>query len=85
MQLVVKAYLLREVGDFPRVHSLADLLEAAGNPCLDKLSRDEWYVVDILDDAYTGSRYFIRWYGEREYRAAKRFAEEVFRCLGTDT
>ena len=79
---MLKAYLLREIGDFPRVHSLADLLEAAGNPCLDRLSREQWYVIDILDDAYTGSRYFIRRYGEREYRAARRFVEEVFRCLG---
>ena len=40
------------------------------------------YVIDIPDDAYTSSGYFVRRYGEKEYTAAKRFVEEVFRCTG---
>ncbi len=82
-QLAIKAYMLRELGDFPRVHSLHDLIEASGSRCLERLRDEYWYVIDILDDAYTGSRYFIRRYGRREYEAAKRFVEEVFRCTGT--
>ena len=81
-QLAVKAYMLRELGSFPRIHSLHELVEASGNQCLKDLVDRMWYVVDILVDAYTGSRYFIRSYGDREYRAAREFVEEVFRCTG---
>lgn len=81
-QLAIKAYMLRELGSFPRVHSLYELIEASGNECLMRLADRLWYVVDILIDAYTGSRYFIRRYGEKEYRAAREFVEEVFRCTG---
>ena len=81
-QLAIKAYLLRGVGDFPRVRSLYDLVEVSGNECLGRLAEEYWYVIDILDDAYTGSRYFVRRYREKEYTAAKRFVEEVFRCTG---
>ena len=82
VQPAVKAYLLRELGDFPRTHSLHDLIEVSGSDCLQRLAEEYWYVVDILEDAYTGSRYFIRRYGRREYEAAKRFVEEVFQCIG---
>ncbi|MCE4613473.1 MAG: HEPN domain-containing protein [Desulfurococcales archaeon] len=81
-QLAIKAYLLRELGDFPRIHSLRDLVEISGSECLKELAEERWYVIDILDDAYTGSRYFVRRYGEREYRAARQFVERVFQCIG---
>jgi len=81
-QLAIKAYMLREIGSFPRVHSLHELIEASGNECLKRLADEQWYIVDILVDAYTGSRCSTRSYGEKEYRAAKRFVEEVLRCTG---
>jgi len=62
--------------------ALYDLVEVSGNECLGRLAEEYWYVIDILDDAYTGSRYFVRRYREKEYTAAKRFVEEVFRCTG---
>ncbi|MEB3778777.1 MAG: HEPN domain-containing protein [Desulfurococcales archaeon] len=82
VQLAIKVYLLRELGDFPRIRSLYDLIEVAGNECLKGLAEEQWYVIDILDDAYTGSRYFIRRYGEKEYKAARQFVERVFQCTG---
>lgn len=82
-QLAIKAYMLRELGSFPRTHSLQELIEASGDECLARLAERLWYVVDILVDAYTGARYFIRDYGEREYRAAREFVEGVFKCTGT--
>ena len=81
-RLAVKVYLLRELGDFPKIHGLRDLARMSGNECLNKLVEDKWYIVDILDDAYTGSRYFIRSYGAKEYEGARRFVEEVMRCTG---
>lgn len=81
-QPAVKTYLLKELGDFPRIHGLRDLARMSGNKCLNKLVEDKWYIVDMLEDAYTGSRYFLRSYGAREYDEARRFVEEVLRCTG---
>lgn len=83
VQLAVKAYLLKAVGDFPRTHSLRDLIEITENQCLKQLADEKWYVVDILEDAYIGSRYFIRRYGDKECSEAKKFVEEVFKCIST--
>ena len=47
-----------------------------------ELAERQWYIVDILDDAYTGARYFIRRYGEKEYKAARQFVEKVLQCTG---
>lgn len=82
VQLALKAYLLRTIGDFPRTHSIKDLVELSGNGCLKNLSNEKWYIIDILEDAYTGARYFLRSYGEKEYVEAKRFVEGVFQCIG---
>ncbi|WP_188595929.1 HEPN domain-containing protein [Thermocladium modestius] len=81
MQLSLKAYLLREKGDFPRTHGLHDLIELSGNDCVKKLAEEKWYIIDILEDAYIGSRYLVRRYGRREYIEALRFVEEVIKCL----
>ncbi len=34
----MKAYLLREVGDYPRIHSLWDLMQLTDNECLRRLA-----------------------------------------------
>jgi len=80
-QLALKAYLLKTFGDFPRTYSLMDLIELSENSCLKRLAEDMWYIIDILEDAYTGARYFIRRYGEKEYREATKFVQEVFKCI----
>jgi len=82
VQLALKAYLLKVFGDFPRVHSIKDLVDLTENECLRRVSEEMWYVINILEDAYIGGRYFIRRYGEREYSEAVKYVEEVFRCIG---
>jgi HEPN domain-containing protein len=82
VRLALKAYLLKTMGDFPRTHSIKDLVELSGNSCLTRLSNEKWYILDILEDAYTGARYFVRSYGEKEYVEAKNFVEGVFQCIG---
>lgn len=82
-QLALKAYLLKAYGDFPKVHLIRDLIEVSGDECLRRLADELWFVVDILEDAYIGARYLIRWYDEREYREALRFVEGVFKCIDT--
>ncbi len=46
-----------------------------------QLVDEKWYVVDIFEDAYIGSRYFIRSYGGRECSEAKKFLEDVSKCI----
>lgn len=82
VQIALKAYLLKTFGDFPKVHSLKDLIDLSENNCLKKLAEDLWYIIDILEDAYIGARYLNRRYGEKEYREALRFVQEVFKCIG---
>lgn len=82
VQLALKAYLLKTLADLPKVHSLKELVELCENECLMRLADEEWYVVDTLEDAYIGGRYFIRRYGRKEYEASRKFVEGVFRCLG---
>jgi HEPN domain-containing protein len=81
LQLGVKAYLLREKGDFPRIHDLSELIELSDNYCLKRLGENRWYVVSILSDAYIGSRYLPRKYSEREYRSARKFVEDALKCV----
>jgi len=82
VQLALKAYLLKVFGDFPKIHSLKDLIDLSENNCLKKLAEDLWYIIDILEDAYIGARYLIRRYGEKEYRESLKFVQEVFKCIG---
>jgi len=82
VQLILKAYLLKVFGDFPKTHSIKDLIDLSENECLKRLADELWFVIDILEDAYISARYFIRRYGEREYREALKFVEGVFKCIG---
>jgi len=84
-QLALKAYLFKAFGDFPRTHSVRELIEVSDNECLKELAAEKWFVVDILEDAYIGARYFIRRYGEKEFIEAKNFVEGLFRCVGTSS
>ena len=80
-QLALKAYLFKVFGDFPRTHSIRELIEVSDNECLKGLATEKWFVVDILEDAYIGARYFIRRYGEKEFVEAKNFVERLFKCI----
>ncbi|MCC6052619.1 MAG: HEPN domain-containing protein [Desulfurococcaceae archaeon] len=82
VQLALKAHLLKTLGDYPRIHSIKDLVELCENECLRRLVDEYWYVIDILEDAYIGGRYLIRRYSIREFNAARKFVEEVFKCTG---
>ena len=82
VQLILKVYLLKVFGDFPKTYSIKDLIDLSENECLKRLADELWFIIDILEDAYISARYFIRRYGEREYREALKFVEGVFRCIG---
>jgi len=81
-QLALKAYLLKIYGDSPKIYSIRDLVDLCENGCVKRVADEMWYVINILEDAYIGARYFIRRYGVREYSEAVRFVQEVFKCIG---
>ncbi|MBB5254767.1 HEPN domain-containing protein [Sulfurisphaera ohwakuensis] len=81
LQLGLKAYLLKNKGDFPRTHSLRDLIDLTDNECLKRVIQRKWYIISLLTDAYVGSRYLLRNYTEKEYKASKKFVEEALKCL----
>jgi len=82
VQLALKAYLLKVFGDFPKTHSIKDLIDLSENECLKRLADELWFVIDILEDAYIAARYFFRRYDEKEWREALKFVEGVFKCIG---
>lgn len=81
LQLGLKAYLLKNKGDFPKTHDLNVLINSTCNECLKKLAKSKWYVISILIDAYIGSGYLLRDYTENEYRNSRRFVMEALKCL----
>ncbi|MDI9619595.1 MAG: HEPN domain-containing protein [Candidatus Nezhaarchaeota archaeon] len=81
VQLALKASLFKSIGDFPRTHSIWELIEVSNDERLKRLADEKWFVIDILEDAYIGARYFIRRYTEKEYVEAKKFVDEVFKCI----
>jgi len=81
VQLLLKAYLLKNFGDFPKTHDLFILFEQIREKKVKKLVEEKWYIVEILIDAYISSRYFAREYREKELTEAINFAEELIKCL----
>lgn len=81
-QLALKAYLFKTLGDFPRTHSIRELVDVSDNECLKELAEEKWFVIDILEDAYISARYFIREYREKEFVEAKNFVKGIFKCVG---
>jgi len=81
IQLLLKAYLLKNFGDFPKTHDLFILFEQIKEEKVKKLVEEKWYIIEILIDAYISSRYFAREYREKELVEAINFAEELIKCL----
>jgi Uncharacterized conserved protein related to C-terminal domain of eukaryotic chaperone, SACSIN len=81
LQLGIKAYLLKEKGDFPRIHDLSELINLTNCECLITLQRNRWYILHILEDAYIGSRYLLRKYDKKVYRSARNFVREALKCM----
>jgi len=84
MQLYIKFILAKELGYFPRVHSLTKLFHELGK--LDE-SFKEFYeereiVLKDIEDAYILSRYFPRAYSQREVEEMMETLEEFKRRFG---
>ena len=80
-QLVLKAYLLRYVGDYPRTHDLrrlaGELLKAKSSNELKKFLKERRISLIALEDAYLASRYFSRSYAKEDAEKLLEVAEEL--------
>jgi HEPN domain-containing protein len=76
LQLCLKYKIYERYGDFPKTHSLKLLLaEVGGQIPLDPV------VIDLLEDAYIGSRYLPVRYSQESARRAYREVEGALRAL----
>lgn len=73
LQLCLKIY--EKYGDFPKTHSLRLLLSEIGQVEADPV------VVDLLEDAYIGSRYLPVRYSKESAQRAYGEVEKVLRSL----
>ncbi len=78
LQLYLKYILANRVGDFPKTHGLVRLLEALtsvlGERVIAFLSENR-IMVDLLTEAYVGSRYLDVEYGRETAEEALKFLE----------
>lgn len=88
LQLFLKSRLLLHGVDYPRTHDLRRLLEILASvssedePRIRRLLRERALELSFLEDAYISSCYFLREFGEEEYRRVRAVVEEVMGLLG---
>ncbi|MHB1812215.1 MAG: HEPN domain-containing protein [Thermoplasmataceae archaeon] len=75
LELTLKSILLSSAGDYPRSHSLRDLLklafESSGGNCGEKayfLLNQYSFQLNMLEDAYSTSRYFQKSFDEDDVK-----------------
>jgi len=70
VQLFLKYFLARKVGDFPKTHNLKELFLEAGKDCPKLLELAEGHSSDLhsLTLAYIASRYLPASYGKEEVK-----------------
>ncbi|MDK2464512.1 MAG: HEPN domain-containing protein [Candidatus Korarchaeota archaeon] len=83
LQLYLKYALLKQLGDFPKTHGLIRLFEALSSVVGDRAVRflsENRVVLDLLAEAYVGSRYLDVEYGRETAEEAlsllERFKDE---------
>ncbi len=78
LQLYLKYILANKVGDFPKTHGLVRLIEALssvlGERVIAFLSENR-IMVDLLTEAYVGSKYLDVEYGRETAEEALKFLE----------
>lgn len=81
LQLYLKSLLLELIGDYPRTHSIRQLLGEL-NRILKLHELEEFIAVNrarllALEDAYLMSRYYIREYGKEDAEDMVKLVEEL--------
>ena len=84
LELTLKSILLKSAGDYPRTHSLRDLLklahESSGETCGEKtylLLNQYSFQLNMLEDAYSTSRYFQKSFDEEDVKKLYEITEVI--------
>ena len=84
LELTLRAILLESAGDYPRTHALKSLLRIIIETCGTKCSQSaksllEKYTFELnmLEDAYTTSRYFDKTFDEDEVKKLNSVTELI--------
>ena len=90
LQLYLKYFLYRRLGDFPKTHPLLrlirDVTRVYGSKELERFYGENLEALYLLEEAYITSRYVPREYGKEIAERILKFAEkalEVLKCLET--
>jgi HEPN domain-containing protein len=86
LQLYLKYTLLVKLRDFPRVHSLRDLLRAVGRAYdkeneFRKVIDDNVHVLADLEEAYLTSRYLPVEFSKKQVEGLGKFADKIIERL----
>ncbi len=88
LQLYLKAQLLRVLGDYPRTHSIRQLLtllsKSLGREAEERVARfirEERPRLSELEDVYVASRYMLRTYTEEDAKDILFTVERVIRFV----
>lgn len=85
-QLYLKYYLFRKLKDFPKTHSLKELLINIGKtysclPKIKKFIKSKERVINDLEEAYLTSRYLPVEFNKEEILEMKKFVKELKQLL----
>jgi len=81
VQLYLNSLLLEELGDYPRTHSISNLLTILGKVekynNVAKILEIKKREIRLMEDAYISSRYLVREFEEEEAQALIKLAKEI--------
>jgi len=76
-----KSLLLEELGDYPRTHSISNLLTILGKlekyKNVAKILEIKKREIRLMEDAYISSRYLVREFEEEEAQTLIKLAKEI--------
>lgn len=85
-QLYLKYYLFLKIADFPKTHSLRDLLSDIGRAYnrekeIEKLEKENAQIISNLEQAYITSRYLPVEFTKKEIRLMEKFVHCLIKFL----
>lgn len=85
-QLYLKYFLFKKLSDFPKTHSLRELLTDIGNAYsikenINEFIKEKERIIFDLEQAYITSRYLPVEFSEQQVKDMERFFEELLNFL----
>ena len=83
LQLLLKSELLKRVGEFPKTHSLGELVRLVGklSKKIEEIESENRGWISLLEDAYIGATYLGREYVKSEFDNCKKVVRKFFEAL----